>query len=150
MTSLVRTNTGVVDKIATGIPGFDVIAEGGLPRGRVTLVAGTAGSAKTIFSAHFLAAGIEAFGEGGVFVTFEDHPDDIRRNVRGFGWDVAAWEAAGKWAFVDVSPEQEGPPPVVGRFDLGGLLARIEHAANRVKATRVVLDSMSALFMTIA
>ena len=144
-----QTDDGAVAKIATGIPGFDVIAEGGLPKGRVTLVAGTAGSAKTIFSAHFLAAGITAFDEGGVFVTFEDNPDDIRRNVRAFGWDVAAWEAAGKWAFVDVSPEQEGPPPVVGQFDLGGLLARIEHAAQRVNATRIVLDSMSALFMTI-
>ena len=150
MSPITQTDHGAVAKIATGIPGFDVIAEGGLPKGRVTLVAGTAGSAKTIFSAHFLAAGITTFDEGGVFVTFEDNPDDIRRNVRAFGWDIAAWEAAGKWAFVDVSPEQEGPPPVVGQFDLGGLLARIEHAANRVNATRVVLDSMSALFMTIA
>ena len=150
MNTMHQTSDGAVAKVATGIPGFDVIADGGLPQGRVTLVAGTAGSAKTIFSVQFLVAGITAFDEGGVFVTFEDSPDDIRRNVRAFGWDVATWEAAGKWAFVDVSPEQEGPPPVVGQFDLGGLLARIEHAAKRVNAKRVVLDSMSALFMTIA
>src|SRR4051812_2574868 len=148
MTDTVDSGSGV-DKIATGIPGFDIIADGGLPRGRATLVAGTAGSAKTIFSGQFLAAGITMFDEGGVFVTFEENPDDIRRNARVFGWDVPSWEREGKWAFVDVSPDQEGPPPVVGHFDLGALLARIQHAANRVNAKRVVLDSMSALFMTI-
>ena len=150
MTDTVESdNSSGVDKIATGIPGFDIIAEGGLPHGRATLVAGTAGSAKTILSAHFLAAGITMFDEGGVFVTFEEDPEDIRRNVRLFGWDVPAWERANKWAFVDVSPDQDGPPPAVGQFDLGALLARIRHAAKRVNARRVVLDSMSALFMTI-
>jgi len=84
MTDTVDTGNGV-DKIATGIPGFDIIADGGLPRGRATLVAGTAGSAKTIFSGHFLAAGITMFDEGGVFVTFEENPEDIRRNTRVFG-----------------------------------------------------------------
>jgi circadian clock protein KaiC len=148
MTDTVDIGSGV-DKIATGIPGFDVIADGGLPRGRATLVAGTAGSAKTIFSAHFLAAGITMFDEGGVFVTFEENPDDIRRNTRVFGWDVPRWEREGKWAFVDVSPDQDEPPAVVGHFDLGALLARIRHAAKRVNARRVALDSMSALFMTI-
>ena len=148
MTDTVDTGNGV-DKIATGIPGFDIIADGGLPRGRATLVAGTAGSAKTIFSGHFLAAGITMFDEGGVFVTFEEDPDDIRRNTRVFGWDVSGWEQAGKWAFVDVSPDPDGPPTVVGQFDLGALLARVQHAVKRVNARRVVLDSMSALFMTI-
>src|SRR6185295_16871917 len=105
-----------VEKLATGIPGFDQVADGGLPRERATLVAGTAGSAKTVFATHFLAAGI-ACGEPGVFVTFEDSVDDIRANVFGFGWDVAAWEADGTWSFVDASPDAEEPPTVVGDFD---------------------------------
>jgi circadian clock protein KaiC len=77
-----------VPKIATHIEGFDLITEGGLPEGRTTLVAGTAGSAKTVFAAQFLAQGILHDQGGGVFVTFEEHPDDIRRNVASFGWDV--------------------------------------------------------------
>ncbi|HEX9937431.1 MAG TPA: ATPase domain-containing protein, partial [Longimicrobium sp.] len=76
-----------IEKIETAIPGFDMVAEGGLPRNRATLVAGTAGSAKTVFATHFLAAGIER-GEAGVFVTFEDTVADIRRNVAAFGWNV--------------------------------------------------------------
>ncbi|HST62327.1 MAG TPA: circadian clock protein KaiC, partial [Longimicrobium sp.] len=136
-----------VTKLPTGISGLDHITEGGLPRGRSTLVAGTAGSAKTVFATQFLAAGIEEFGEAGVFVTFEDGVDDIRRNMRGFGWDIEGWERDGKWAFVDASPHPDGGGIVVGDYDLGGLMARIQHAVTRVGATRVSLDSLNALFV---
>ncbi len=135
-----------ITKLPTGIPGFDTIAEGGLPRGRTTLIAGTAGSAKTVFATHFLASGIEREGEAGVFVTFEDSVDDIRRNMLGFGWDVAAWERAGKWAFVDAAPRMEEQTPVVGDYDLGALLARVEHAVRKTGAVRVSMDSVNALF----
>lgn len=40
----------------------------------------------------------------GVFVTFEEPPEDLRRNLASFGWDIAAWEAEKKWIFVDASP----------------------------------------------
>lgn len=140
------THPHPVEKLATGISGFDQVAGGGLPLRRATLVAGTAGSAKTVFATHFLAAGI-ARGEAGVFVTFEDSVDDIRRNVTGFGWDVAAWEAEGTWSFVDASPNVDDPTTVVGDFDLSGLLARVEHAVRRIGATRVSVDSLNALFV---
>ncbi|MDB4874775.1 MAG: circadian clock protein KaiC [Gemmatimonadetes bacterium] len=145
-----RTRAGAIDKVATGIPGFDFVAEGGLPESRATLVAGTAGSAKTVFVSHFLAAGIQNFNEGGVFVTFEDSPADIRTNMRAFGWDIDRWERENKWAFVDVSPDSSGPTPIVGEFDLGGLLSRIEHAVRRTNARRVTLDSLNALFVQFA
>ena len=89
-----------VSKIETHIPGFDLVADGGLPARRATLIAGTAGSAKTVFATHFLAAGIVEAREARVFVTFEDQPDDIRRNMHSFGWDIPAWERDGLRAFV--------------------------------------------------
>jgi circadian clock protein KaiC len=135
-----------ITKLRTGIPGFDTIAEGGIPRGRTTLIAGTAGSAKTVFATHFLASGIRDEGEAGVFVTFEDTPEDIRRNVLGFGWDIAAWEREGKWAFVDAALRADDQATVVGDYDLGALLARVEHAVKRTGAKRVSMDSVNALF----
>ncbi|AHG88253.1 circadian clock protein KaiC [Gemmatirosa kalamazoonensis] len=148
MTSSSPTNrSGEVTRLPTGIPGFDIIAGGGLPRQRATLVAGTAGSAKTIFATHFLAGGITTAGEAGVFVTFEDAPEDVRRNVVSFGWDIPAWERAGKWTFIDATPDPSEPLTVVGAYDLGALVARIEHAVKRTQATRVVLDSLNALFL---
>src|SRR3990167_5654889 len=61
-----------LDKLPTGINGFDEIAHGGIPKGRTTLISGTSGSGKTIFSMQFLVAGINSYGENGVFVTFEE------------------------------------------------------------------------------
>lgn len=141
-----RERVQPVEKITTGIPGLDVITEGGLPTRRLTLLAGTAGSGKTIMASHFIAAGIELFGEPGVFVTFEDSPDDIRRNMASFGWDIAKWEEQGKWLFVDGSPRGDDYETVVGEFDLGGLMARVTHAITKSGARRVSLDSSNALF----
>jgi circadian clock protein KaiC len=138
--------TATLEKLPTGVPGFDLIAQGGLPRNRSTLVAGSAGSAKTVFAAQFLAAGIAA-GETGVFVTFEDAVDDIRRNMRSFGWEIERWERDGKWAFVDAAFHPEEPDEVLGEFELGGLMARVQHAIRRTGATRVSLDSLNALFV---
>ncbi len=135
-----------IEKVPTGIEGFDVIAEGGLPRARTTLVAGTAGSAKTVFATQFLARGIALYDEGGVFITFEDAAEDIRANMASFGWDIPAWEEAGKWAFVDASPRAGERTQIVGDFDLGGLVARIGNAIRKVAAKRVSLDSLNALF----
>jgi circadian clock protein KaiC len=136
-----------VEKHPTGIPGFDLISEGGLPRARATLVAGTAGSAKTVFACQFLASGIADTGDAGVFVTFEDRVEDIRANMLSFGWDIATWERQKKWTFIDAAPDPEEPTAVVGGFDLSALLARIERAVRDTNATRVSLDSLNALFV---
>jgi circadian clock protein KaiC len=133
-------------KLATGIASFDVIAKGGLPRNRTTLLSGTAGSGKTVFAMQFLAAGIRDAGEAGVFVTFEESAADIRANVEEFGWDLAAWEREGKLAFVDASPDPDIEVVESGEFDLGALLARVQHAVRKVGAARVSVDSLGAIF----
>jgi circadian clock protein KaiC len=134
-----------IEKLATGIPGFDLVACGGLPRGRSTLVSGTAGSAKTVLALQFLVEGVRR-GEHGVFVTFEETPDDLRRNMAGFGWDLAQLEGDGRFAFVDVSPRPEEERIEAGAYDFGALIARIEVAIGRVGARRVALDSLGAVF----
>jgi circadian clock protein KaiC len=135
-----------VRKLPTGIVSFDVIAKGGLPEKRTTLLSGTAGSGKTVFAIQFLAAGIRDADEHGVFVTFEESATDIRTNMRSFGWDLEAWERDGKFAFVDASPDPHVETVESGGFDLGALLARVEHAVRRVGATRVSVDSLGAVF----
>ena len=134
-----------ITKLETGIPGFDDITHGGLPVGRTTLIAGSAGSGKTIFAMQFLAEGVDR-GQPGVFVTFEETPDDIRNNVASLGWDIEGWEENGNFAFVDVSPSPELEEFVAGEYDLGALLSRIEYAVNKVGAQRVALDSLGAVF----
>lgn len=137
---------GSMDLMATGIPGFDLIAGGGMPRGRVTLISGTAGAAKTILAVQFLVEGIRKAQESGVLVTLEETPDDLRASMRSLGWDLAAFEAAGKLVFVDGSSLVGEAEDVVGDYDLGGLLVRIEAAIRRVGARRLALDAVTALF----
>lgn len=137
---------GKVQKLPTGIPAFDVIAKGGLPENRTTLVSGTAGSGKTVFAIQFLAAGIKDGNQNGVFVTFEESGADIRQNMRSFGWDLAEWERQGKLAIVDASPDPDIESVESGTFDLGALLARVEHAVRKVGAKRVAVDSLGAMF----
>jgi circadian clock protein KaiC len=139
-------DNNTIEKLATGIEGFDHITNGGLPKHRTTLVSGTAGSGKTILAAQFLAKGISKDNEGGVFVTFEESPVDIRRNMLGFGWDIAKWEAESKWAFVDASPQPGEEAVVGGSYDFGALMARIEYAWRKVKAQRISMDSLGAVF----
>ncbi len=135
-----------IEKLPTNIPGLDHISIGGLPKYRTTLVSGTAGSAKTVLAAQFLAEGIMKSGKHGVFVTFEEPPSDIRRNMASMGWDIEMWEKEGKWLFVDASVPPGEAPVVAGSYDLGALLARIEYAINACKADRISLDSLDAIF----
>ena len=134
-----------IEKLLTGIEGFDLVTNGGLPLGRSTLVSGTAGSAKTVLAMQFLVEGAKR-GEHGVLVTFEEAPADLRRNVLGFGWDVARLEAERKLAFVDASPRPDEERLEAGAYDFGALVARIESAVRKVSAKRVALDSIGSIF----
>ena len=130
----VKKNGLQVSKLETGIAGFDFVAGGGLPKGRTTLLAGTAGSSKTVFAAEFIAQGIVKFKENGVFITFEESPADICRNMKSLGWNIEKWVAEDKFAFVDASPDVGSQFVTAGEWDLGALVARIEHAVKKVNA----------------
>ncbi len=141
-----RQTSHPIERLRSGIPGLNLITHGGLPRNRLTLVAGTAGSGKTVFAAQFLASGIVGEGAPGIFVTFEERPEAIRRNMASLGWDIAAWEAEGKWCFVDASPQHQMETVFTGgEYDLGPLLARISSAIEQVGAARVAFDSVGSL-----
>jgi circadian clock protein KaiC len=135
-----------IERMPTGISGFDEIALGGVPAGRPTLVCGSAGSGKTLFAMEFLARGIQRFDEAGVFVTSEESADAIRRNAASLGFDIGRWEAEGRWAFVDASAEDGEEVRTAGTYDLAALTARIGHAVRRSDARRVAFDSFSAIY----
>lgn len=126
---------------STGVPGFDAVAGGGLPRGRITVVFGGAGSGKTIFAAQTLAHGARHAAEPGLFVAFEESPQRITANTAAFDWRLDQNEAD-----VEVLDAQLGATVVQGGdFDLAGLLAMV---ASRVKARgvrRVVFDGLDVM-----
>lgn len=137
---------GLVERLPTGVNGFDDIAMGGLPAGRPTLVTGTTGSGKTLLAIEFLACGIRSYDQPGVFVTSEETVEAIRRNARSLGFDIARWEADGKWVFVDASADVGEEVQAVGAYDFGALLARLDHAIRQSGACRVSFDSFGTIF----
>jgi len=75
-------------KCPTGIEGLDEITGGGLPRGRATLVCGSAGCGKSLMGMEFLVRGVTQFNEPGVLMTFEEPVRDVAQNVASLGFDL--------------------------------------------------------------
>jgi circadian clock protein KaiC len=132
-----------IPRVGTGVPGLDHVSLGGYPRGRVVVVSGPAGSGKTVLAGQFLAAGA-ASGEPGVFVTLEETATDLRRNLSTLGFDIAGWEAAGDWAFVDGSPRYDARADGIVPLQVDTLLAQIGQAVDHTGATRLVVDAFGA------
>src|SRR5512144_992047 len=75
-------------KTPTGIRGLDEITDGGLPRGRPTLVCGAAGCGKTLLAMEFIVRGAREFDEPGVFLAFEETEKELTANVMSLGFDL--------------------------------------------------------------
>src|SRR5690349_12199256 len=84
----IRNTQYAIDKTRTGIEGLDEITNGGLPKGRPTLVCGSAGCGKTLLSMEFLVRGATEFGEPGVFMSFEETGEELAENVASLGFDL--------------------------------------------------------------
>ncbi|PKR89914.1 KaiC 1 [Pleomorphomonas diazotrophica] len=140
-----RLPTNSLAKSPTGISGFDDLTLGGLPKGRPTLVCGTAGCGKTLFAATFLVHGARELDEPGVFVSFEERPSDIVENVASLGFDLETLIETEKVVIehIVVDPSEVAE---IGDFDLEGLFLRLELAIDSIGAKRVVLDTIESLF----
>jgi circadian clock protein KaiC len=132
-------------KVSTGIRGFDDVTDGGLPRGRPTLIAGGPGCGKTLFGLEFVMRGAVEFGEPGVFVTFEEPPHDLALNVRSLGYDLERL-VKNKRVAIEYVRVERAEIEETGEYDLEALFIRLDDAIRSVKAKRVVLDTVEALF----
>jgi circadian clock protein KaiC len=134
-----------ISKCPTGITGLDQITEGGLPKGRPTLLCGTAGCGKTILAMEFLVRGATQFDEPGVFMAFEETDKELSQNVASMGFDLPAL-CARKKIVVDYVRVERSEIEESGEYDLEGLFIRLESAINAIGAKRVVLDTVESLF----
>jgi len=138
----------VIERVKTGIPGLDELIEGGFPKGDTILIAGKAGTGKSILATQFIYKGVTEYNEPGVLVTLEEPPRLIRRNMLRFGMDLQKLEKEGKISIVDLSPSKESTPATMVEypsFDLSGLQAIILNHVKKINATRVVLDTLSIM-----
>jgi len=129
----------MVERVRSGVEGLDRLMDGGFLRGDVILLAGNTGSGKTIFSVEFICEGATQYGEPGVFVTFEEDAETLKRNMLGFGFDLERLEREGTVKVIDLEAMKGS-----------GLSANIEFilsAVREMKAKRLVIDSLTA-FLT--
>ena len=135
-------------KCPTGIQGLDEITDGGLPRGRPTLVCGGAGCGKTLLATEFLVRGVVQFDEPGVLMAFEETEKEVTANVASLGFDLAGLVRQKKividYVHIEASEIQES-----GEYDLEGLFVRLGHAIDSIGAKRVVLDTLEVLFASL-
>lgn len=134
-----------LEKSLTGIAGFDQITNGGLPKGRPTIVCGGPGCGKTMFAMEFLVRGATEFNEPGVLMTFEETGDEMTKNVASLGFDLKAL-AARKKIMMDYVKIEPAEIQETGAYDLEGLFVRLQYAVDKIGAKRVVLDTLEAIF----
>jgi circadian clock protein KaiC len=135
----------LLPKSLTSIQGFDEITEGGLPKGRPTLVCGGAGCGKTLFAMEFLVRGATIYNEPGVFIAFEETEKELAANVASLGFDLDHLIDRKK-IWVEHIHVERGEIEQSGEYDLKGLFVRIHLAIESIKAKRVVLDTIESLF----
>ena len=138
-------STASLLKVRTGINGLDEITQGGLPKGRPTLVCGSAGCGKTLLAMEFLVRGAVQFNEPGVFMAFEENAEELTKNVASLGFDLADLSKKKKivvdYVYIERSEIEE-----TGEYDLEGLFVRLDYAIKSINAKRVVIDTIETLF----
>lgn len=143
----------MIERVRSGIPGFDELLNGGIPKRNIVLLSGGPGTGKSIFAQQFLYNGL-LLNENGVLVTLEEHPVQVRRNMFEFGWDVRKFEEENKFAIVDAFTGGYGESAKREKYvvrsidDIPELLDTIKQAIRDIGAERVVIDSVSTLYLT--
>jgi circadian clock protein KaiC len=121
-------------RLSMGVAGLDALMGGGLPRGYSLLVAGPSGSGKTIMAAAFLAEGARC-GETGVIAAFEQRPGLSSART------VADLIANGRVGVVDTAE---------ANLSVDEMSMLLTAEIKRLKATRVVIDSLSGFELALA
>ena len=141
------------DRVKTGIKGLDELIGGGFPKSSSILLSGEAGTGKTIFSLQYIYSGAKDFGEAGIYVTFEEKPEELRREALQFGWDLKKYEDQKKIVILDAASLRVGVPTdenfyVKSDVDIKSLLSKLYEIAMDIDAKRIVIDSLPAFFFS--
>ncbi len=135
-----------MERVKTGIKGFDELIQGGFPRGSTILVSGGAGTGKTIFGLSYLYFGAENFRESGLYITIEEDLKNIVWNMESFGWDIKPLQDSGKFKIYKMNLHAEG-----GKVEdqIREELKIIAKLVKEMDCKRLVVDSTTALALWI-
>jgi KaiC/GvpD/RAD55 family RecA-like ATPase len=123
-----------VERIKSGIEGFDELIEGGIPKNSLILLTGSCGTGKTTFGMQFLYQGATLYNEPGIYITLEEDPERLIKNMQLYGWDI--YKAMAEKKLLVIKAE-------LYKFD--ALKSMIESNITRMGAKRVVIDTITSL-----
>jgi KaiC/GvpD/RAD55 family RecA-like ATPase len=142
-----------IELTQTGIPGLDDMLGGGLPRGRVVSVFGGPGTGKTTFALQFLCNGFRLYDEPGIYVSLDESPKDVKRNMSAYGWEIEELEKKGKLLLLDASlfkrlsrvmkMAKYTQSETAKDYSLVTLSNLIKGTIEKVGAKRIVIDPVS-------
>ncbi len=124
-----------MERIKTGIEGFDALVEGGIPLGSVILLSGTPGTGKTIFGLEFLYKGANESGEKCLYVTFEEKEGELKGQASQFGWNLDKLRESGNFQILSI------PASSISKTTVNNITSIVEREGIK----RVVVDSLSTL-----
>lgn len=142
-----------MDRVQTGIPGLDEMLRGGIPKGHTVSVFGGPGTGKTTFAMQFLCNGALKYNEPGIYVSLDEKPPDLRKDMSHYGWNLNAMEKEKKIMLLDISPfksetsflklenaKQKG-------YSIVSLANLIIGTIEALGAKRIVIDPLSTLII---
>jgi circadian clock protein KaiC len=134
ITSLGLDHPASGERVSTGVARLDAMLEGnGFFRGSSILVTGTAGTGKTTLTGHYVDAACRR-GETCIFFAFEESRDQIIRNLRSVGIDLAPWIECGRLRFFAARPTIYG---------LETHLAMMYRQIREIDPANVIIDPIS-------
>lgn len=134
---LVSVKSNSLDRVPTGIPGFDNLVQGGFPFKSPILVAGGPGTGKTIFAMQFLINGSTKYNDKGLYVSFEQTRDEIVDQSKQFGWDIDKLEKDGKIKLMIIDVEEITEK----------IIEDLKKVIEKEGIKRLVIDSLSTLLI---
>ena len=134
-----------MQRLRTGIPGFDEVTQGGLLADRIYLVDGDPGAGKTTFALQFLLEGVRN-GERCLYVTLSETRDELASGARSHGWSLEGLEVFELLADAqDLDGEDELTMLNPSEVELGETTRKVLEVVERTKPTRMVFDSLSEM-----
>ncbi len=132
-----------MERVATGIPGMDTLLQGGFMEGSSILVAGGAGSGKTIFSTQYIYNGASQYDEPGIYITLEEGTTNIWWNMKSFRWNISKMQQDNLIKIYRVG--MFNPKDFAMEFD--NEIGKIKDMVHDIGAKRLVIDSTTAFGM---